>query len=175
MANSSNYEVITLENNDGDELKFKQIAKLDYRGKTYAMLQPDILPEGMKQNEVFVFRVYRLRGENFDRFKLESNDKISDAVIEKYNKTPSSKTGQLKKTSGASKIFGATKKVAKKTIWLVRFVISLILTFGGILFIIGGIATIQSSGIVIAIMLGVIGLVALVFGGRSAIRLWKRR
>ena len=77
--------IITLRSADGEEIDFLDIAGIAYGGKYYAIVQPVELLEGMAENEALVFLVER-DSEGNDRFTIEMNDDIIDAVFVEYNK-----------------------------------------------------------------------------------------
>ncbi len=78
-------DIVTLLSADGEEIDFVEIAAIAHKGKLYAIMQPVELLEGMEDDEALVFSVTRdENGE--DRFEIELNDDIIDAVFEKYNK-----------------------------------------------------------------------------------------
>ena len=87
---NNNYEqedddVIELIGANGELMKFVEIAGIAYCGNFYAILQPVELLEGMEEDEALVFKI--TSGKNGkDRFALESNDAIVDAVFEEYNR-----------------------------------------------------------------------------------------
>jgi hypothetical protein len=78
-------DIVTLMSADGEEIDFVEIAGIAYRGGFYAILQPVELLDGMSDDEALVFRVSR--GENGeDKFEIELNDEVIEAVFEEYNK-----------------------------------------------------------------------------------------
>jgi hypothetical protein len=78
-------DIVTLMSADGKEIDFVEIAGIAYRGGFYAILQPVELLDGMSDDEALVFRVSR--GENGeDKFEIELNDEVIEAVFEEYNK-----------------------------------------------------------------------------------------
>ncbi len=77
-------DVVTLINANGEEIDFVEIAGIAYNGNFYAILQPVELLDGMDEDEAFVFKVSR--GEDgSDKFEIELNDEIIDAVFAEYN------------------------------------------------------------------------------------------
>jgi hypothetical protein len=80
-----NDDIVTLLSANGEEIDFVEIAGIAYRGSFYAILQPVELLDGMADDEALVFKVSRgANGE--DKFEVELNDEIIDAVFEEYNK-----------------------------------------------------------------------------------------
>ena len=78
-------DVITLMTADGEEVDFVEIAGIAYRGNFYAILQPVELLDGMEEDEALVFKVSRGK-EGEDKFEIELDDAVIDAVFEEYNK-----------------------------------------------------------------------------------------
>ena len=78
-------DVITLKTVTGEGMDFIEIAGIAYKGSFYAILQPVELLEGMEDDEALVFKVTR-GNEGEDKFEIELDDEIIDAVFEEYNK-----------------------------------------------------------------------------------------
>ena len=78
-------DVITLMTADGEEVDFVEIAGIAYRGNFYAILQPVELLDGMEDDEALVFKVSRGK-EGEDKFEIELDDAIIDAVFVEYNR-----------------------------------------------------------------------------------------
>lgn len=78
-------EIVTLLNADGEEVDFTEIAGISYKGKFYAILQPVELLDGMDDDEALVFRVTRGK-DGEDKFEIELDDDIIDAVFAEYNR-----------------------------------------------------------------------------------------
>ena len=78
-------DIITLLSDDGEEIDFIEVAGIAYRGNFYTILQPVELLEGMDEDEALVFKVVRGK-EGEDKFEIELDDAIIDAVFEEYNK-----------------------------------------------------------------------------------------
>ena len=78
-------DVVTLMTADGEEVDFIEVAGIAYRGNFYAILQPVELLDGMEEDEALVFKVSRGK-EGEDKFEIELDDAIIDAVFEEYNK-----------------------------------------------------------------------------------------
>lgn len=78
-------DIITLLTASGEEVDFVEIAGIAYKGNFYAILQPVELLEGMEEDEALVFKV--TRGEDGeDKFEIELDDDIIDAVFKEYNR-----------------------------------------------------------------------------------------
>ena len=88
MFNENEFEetddIITLLSATGEEVDFVEIAGIAHKNNFYAILQPVERPEGMGEDEAFVFKV--TKGENGeDKFEIELDDEIIDAVFAEYN------------------------------------------------------------------------------------------
>lgn len=78
-------DVITLLTAEGEEVDFIEIAGIAYRGNYYVILQPVELLDGMEEDEALVFKVSRGK-DGADKFEIELDDSVIDAVFEEYNK-----------------------------------------------------------------------------------------
>lgn len=78
-------DIITLLSAGGEEIDFVEIAGIAHKGNFYAILQPVELIEGMADDEALVFKVTRTE-EGEDKFEIELDDEIIDAVFAEYNK-----------------------------------------------------------------------------------------
>ncbi len=78
-------DTVTLLSADGEEIDFVEIAGIAHKGNFYAILQPVELLEGMAEDEALVFKVSRDEDGN-DRFEIELDDEIIDAVFTEYNR-----------------------------------------------------------------------------------------
>lgn len=78
-------DTVTLMSADGEEIDFVEIAGIAHKGNFYAILQPVELLEGMAEDEALVFCVTRDEDGN-DRFEIELDDEIIDAVFAEYNR-----------------------------------------------------------------------------------------
>lgn len=78
-------DVVTLLSATGEAIDFIEIAGISHNGSFYAILQPVKLIEGMNDDEALVFKVSK--GQNGeDKFEIELDDAIIDAVFENYQK-----------------------------------------------------------------------------------------
>ena len=78
-------DIVTLLSSNGEEIDFVEIAGIAYKGNFYAILQPVELLDGMEEDEALVFKVSR--GEDGeDKFEIELDDEIIDAVFAEYNR-----------------------------------------------------------------------------------------
>lgn len=78
-------DIITLINEEGEEIQFVEIAGIAYRGNFYAVLQPLELLDGMNEDEALVFKV--TKGDNGeDNFEIEIDESIIKSVYEEYLK-----------------------------------------------------------------------------------------
>ena len=78
-------DIITLLSATGEEIDFVEIAGIAHKGNFYAILQPVELLDGMADDEALVFKVTR-NEEGEDKFELELDDDIIDAVFAEYNR-----------------------------------------------------------------------------------------
>ncbi len=78
--------VITLMTEEGKEIEFLEIALIPLNGRTYAILQPIELLEGMEEGEALVFEV-ELDGEEPRGFTVVLDDEIIDGVFAIYNES----------------------------------------------------------------------------------------
>lgn len=78
-------DIITLLTAEGEEVDFIEIAGLAYRGNYYVILQPVEIIDGMNEDEAFCFKVTRGK-DGADKFEIELDDAVVDAVFEEYNK-----------------------------------------------------------------------------------------
>lgn len=81
----ANDDIVTLLNNNGEEIDFVEIAGIAYKGEFYAILQPVELFEGMADDEALVFLVTR-DSEGNDKFEICLDDDIINAVFTEYNR-----------------------------------------------------------------------------------------
>lgn len=88
-------DVVTLMAANGEEIDFVEIAGIAYRGNFYAILQPVELLEGMEPDEALVFKVSRGK-DGEDKFEVELDDTIIDAVFAEYNRLLEEAEGQNK-------------------------------------------------------------------------------
>lgn len=78
-------DIVTLLSATGEEIDFVEIAGIAHKGNFYAILQPVELLDGMADDEALVFKVTR-NEEGEDKFELELDDDIIDAVFAEYNR-----------------------------------------------------------------------------------------
>ena len=78
-------DIVTLRSATGEDIEFLEIAGIAYQGNFYAILQPVDLIEGMEEDEALVFKVSR-NEDGEDKFEIELDDEIIDAVFKEYNK-----------------------------------------------------------------------------------------
>lgn len=77
-------DIVTLSNENGEEIDFVEIAGIAHKGNFYAVLQPVELVAGMDDDEALVFLVTRDDAGN-DKFEIVFDDEIIDAVFAAYN------------------------------------------------------------------------------------------
>ncbi|MBQ4511129.1 MAG: DUF1292 domain-containing protein [Clostridia bacterium] len=78
-------DIVTLLSATGEEIDFVEIAGIAHKGNFYAILQPVELLEGMADDEALVFKVSR-GPDGEDKFEIELDDAIIDAVFAEYNR-----------------------------------------------------------------------------------------
>ena len=78
-------DIVTLLSAEGEEIDFVEISGIAYKGSFYAILQPVELLDGMDDDEALVFKVTRGK-DGEDKFEIELDDSIIDAVFAEYNK-----------------------------------------------------------------------------------------
>ena len=77
-------DLIVLQDEDGKEIEFVQIATLDYENEWYAFLQPTELGE-MKDDEMLLFKIES--DENGDDYFVPVEDKdVTEALYNEYLK-----------------------------------------------------------------------------------------
>ncbi len=83
--NNKDDDIITVVTQDGRQIDFYEIAGIAHKGNFYAILQPVELLEGMAEDEALVFKVtHQPNGDN--KFEIELDDAIIDAVFAEYNR-----------------------------------------------------------------------------------------
>lgn len=80
-----NDNIVTLLSSSGEEIDFIEIAGIVYNNNYYAILQPVELLENMDDDEALVFKVTR-NSDGSDKFEIELDDEVIDAVFVEYNK-----------------------------------------------------------------------------------------
>lgn len=78
-------DVISLYSENGEKIDFVEIAGIAYKGNFYVILQPKELLYGMGEDEALVFKVSR-GDDGEDKFEIELDDDIIDAVFAEYDK-----------------------------------------------------------------------------------------
>ena len=82
LYDDNNTDNITLYNEEGEAIEFEQIALIPLDERDFAILRPVEAPEGMAEDEAFVFAIEEVDGEE-DLILVEDDD-IVDAVFEEY-------------------------------------------------------------------------------------------
>lgn len=85
MNHNNDDSIITLYSNTGEAIDFEEVALISHKGNYYAVLQPVQLLPGMSDDEALVFRLGRNK-DGSDKYEIELNDDIVDAVFEKYER-----------------------------------------------------------------------------------------
>lgn len=78
-------DIVTLLSANGEEVEFIEIAGIAHQVCFYVILQPVELPENMADDEALVFKVSRAENGG-DKFEIELDDEIIDAVFKGYNR-----------------------------------------------------------------------------------------
>lgn len=85
MENEKHDDVVTLLSANGEKIDFIEIAGIVYNENFYSILQPVELLQGMDDDEALVFKVSR-DANGSDKFEIELDDQVIDAVFKEYNK-----------------------------------------------------------------------------------------
>ncbi len=80
-----NDNIVTLLSSSGEEIDFIEISGIVYNNNYYAILQPVELLENMDDDEALIFKVTR-NSDGSDKFEIELDDEVIDAVFVEYNK-----------------------------------------------------------------------------------------
>ena len=75
-----NFENVKLEDNNGKEIEFEQVAVVDYEEKYYAILLPVSKVEGVEEDEVLIFLI----DEEKDELVYCDNEGTAQAVFNVY-------------------------------------------------------------------------------------------
>ena len=84
LFDENNDDIIELEQEGGNIVKFEQIALVPIENKTYAILKPVQTMEGIAEDEALVFVIEEIDDE--DCLVIVEEDAIVDAVFEEYYK-----------------------------------------------------------------------------------------
>lgn len=85
MNNTNEDDIITLQTANGESVDFIEVAGIAYNNNFYVILQPVELLDGMDDDEALVFKVSR-GADGEDKFEIELDDDIIDAVFKEYNR-----------------------------------------------------------------------------------------
>ena len=81
----NNSGIITLLTANGKEVRFVEIAGIAYEDGFYSIMKPIELLEGMREDEVIIFKV--TRGENNkNRYVMELNEDICKGVLDEHER-----------------------------------------------------------------------------------------
>lgn len=78
LFDDENDDNITIRDNEGKEIEFKQVGLVDYEGNYYAILDPISDVEGVNEDELMVFLV----DEENDELTFVDNEEIIDGIID---------------------------------------------------------------------------------------------
>lgn len=76
--------IITLTDDEGNDVDFEEIAGIEIDDRFYLILVPVELPEGMGEDEALVFEVSGEEGD--ENFEMVVDDAILDAVFAEYER-----------------------------------------------------------------------------------------
>ena len=76
--------IITLTDDEGNDVDFEEIAGIEIDARFYHILVPVELPEGMGEDEALVFEVSGEEGD--ENFEMVVDDAILDAVFAEYER-----------------------------------------------------------------------------------------
>ncbi len=76
--------IITLTDDEGNDVDFEEIAGIEIDDRFYLILVPVELPEGMGEDEALVFEVSGEEGD--ESFEMVVDDDILDAVFAEYER-----------------------------------------------------------------------------------------
>ncbi|HHW89387.1 MAG TPA: DUF1292 domain-containing protein [Clostridiales bacterium] len=81
-----NAEIITLYDEEENEIPFYQIACVEYNNEFYAMLQPAVEVEGIEEDEVIVLKMLEAKDDEDDLFEPVTDEKLLDEIYQAYIK-----------------------------------------------------------------------------------------
>ncbi|HEY8423913.1 MAG TPA: DUF1292 domain-containing protein [Clostridia bacterium] len=81
-----NAEIITLYDEEDNEIPFYQIACVEHNDEFYAMLQPAAEVEGIGEDEVIVLKMLEAQDDEDDLFEPVTDEKLLDEIYEAYIK-----------------------------------------------------------------------------------------
>ena len=79
------FEILTMSLENGEQVDFYEIATLDYEEKSYSILQPVELLEGMDEDTFIVFRIEPIDEESAN-YVIEEDDNVVEAVFNEYER-----------------------------------------------------------------------------------------
>ncbi|HEY8389833.1 MAG TPA: DUF1292 domain-containing protein [Clostridia bacterium] len=79
-------EIITLYDEEENEVPFYQIACIEHNNDFYAMLQPVEEVEGIEEDEVIVLKMLEAKDEEDDIFEPVTDEELLDKIYEAYIK-----------------------------------------------------------------------------------------
>ena len=82
LLDENNNDNIKLFNENNEEIEFEQIALVPIDGKTYAILKPAAVMEGVAEDEALVFVIDEVDGE--ECLVIVEDDKLIDRVFADY-------------------------------------------------------------------------------------------
>lgn len=85
ILDDENEEIITLLNDDNEEIEFYHIATIDYKEEWYIFLQPVEEMEGVSDDEVIIFKI-GTDAEGNDSFEPVEDEEVLQAVFNEFEK-----------------------------------------------------------------------------------------
>ena len=79
-------EIITLLDEEDNEVPFYQIACIEHNDDFYAMLQPATEVEGIEEDEVIIVKMLEAKSEDEDLFEPVTDENLLDKLYEAYIK-----------------------------------------------------------------------------------------
>lgn len=78
-------DIVTLIDDDGEEIDFIEIAGIMIEEGFYTIMQPVELLDGMDDDEALVFKT-EIDGEGDAKYEIELDDAVIDKVFAEYNR-----------------------------------------------------------------------------------------
>lgn len=77
-------EIITMYDENDEEIPFYQIACVEHKDEFYAILQPAVELEGINEDEVVILKMVEQEGEEEDIFMSIDDEELADKIFEAY-------------------------------------------------------------------------------------------
>ena len=93
-------ETVILTDDEGNEIEFKQIASIVFgEDEHYVILQPVEIPEGLTEDDAFVFDV-KFTSDTEGSLFLVEDDEIIDKVFAEYNRLLDEEEAEIAENEG---------------------------------------------------------------------------